>query len=137
MAGVIGQTGRTVLSDTVLQFKASCKKTVRYRYTLMSSVKVPTDKNRERTVCQWRAEVIGPFHSTMYGACSFGPTKKRSKVALQRRLCNDYRYNGFMLLSAIDDADNVGMVDLRLWDQISSGRPITKTSGELVGSAGQ
>ena len=136
MAGVIGQTGRIVLSDDVIKFKASHKKTVRYRYVLMSSVKVASDKGADRTVCQWKAEVIGPFHSALYGACSFGPTRKRSKVALQRRLCNDYRYNGIMLLSAVDDADNVGNVDMRLWDQISSGRPITKTHGELVGNAG-
>lgn len=135
--GVMGQTGRTVLSDTVLQFKSARKKTVRYRYVLVSSVKVATDKGRERTVCLWKAEVIGPFHSSLYGACSYGSTKKRTKASLKRRLMNDYRYFGVMLLSAIDDADNVGNVDLRLWDQISSGRPITKTPGELVGCAGQ
>ena len=137
MAGVIGQTGRVVLSDDVIQFKASHKKTVRYRYQLMSSVKVATDNPKvDRTVCQWKAEVIGPFHSSLYGACSYGSTRKRSKAALQRRLMCDYRYNGVMLLSATDDADNVGNVDTRLWDQVSSGRPITKGFAELVGSAG-
>jgi hypothetical protein len=134
--GVIGQTGRTVLSDDVIQFKASHKKTVRYRTQLMSSVKVATDNKRERTVCLWKAEVIGPFHSVLYGVCSYGSTKKRAKAALQHRLAADYRYIGIMLLSAVDDADNVGNVDLRLWDQVSSGRPIVKGHAELVGSAG-
>jgi len=136
MNNVMGQTGRVVLSDTVLQFKSGKKKTVRYRYVLVSKIKVPSDKGGERVVRQWKAEVIGPFHSALYGVCSYGSTKKRSKAALHRRLMNDYRYFGVMLLSAVDDADNVGNVDLRLWDQISSGRPITKTAGELVGSAG-
>ena len=136
MAGVIGQTGRVVLSDDVIQFKASHKKTVRYRYKLISSVKVATDKKQDRTVCFWMAEVIGPFHSALYGACSYGSTRKRSKAALQRRLMCDYRYNGCMLLSATDDADNVGNVDMRLWDQVSSGRPIVKGFAELVGNAG-
>ncbi len=136
MNNVIGQTGRVVLSDTVLQFKSGRKKTVRYRYQKISSVRVETDNGKGRTICVWKAEVIGPFHSALYGVCSYGSKKKRTKAALQRRLMNDYRYFGNMLLSAVDDADNVGNVDLRLWDQISSGRPITKTSGELVGSAG-
>lgn len=123
MNRVIGQTGREPLSDTVLQFKSSRKKTVRYRYKKVGN--------------GFLAEVIGPFHSTLYGVCSFGTKRKRARKALKRRLGNDYRYFGIMLLSAVDDADNVGMVDLRLWDQISSGRPITKTPGELIGSAGQ
>lgn len=121
--GVIGQTGRTVLSDNVLQFKASQKKTVRYRY-----IRVPNG---------WLCQAIGPFHSVLYGTCAFATKKYRAKAALKRRLANDYRYIGCMLFSDVDDADNVGKVDLRLWDHISSGRPITKTSGELIGSAGQ
>lgn len=120
--GVMGQTGRVVLSDTMLQFKSGRAKTVRYNY-----VRVPNG-----FLCQ----VIGPFHSALYGACSFATRKFRAKAALQRRLANDYRYFGCMMFSDVDDADNVGNVDLRLWDQISSGRPITKTPGELIGTAG-
>ncbi len=120
--GVIGQTGRTVLSDSVIQFKSARNKTARYNY-----VKVPNG-----FLCQ----VIGPFHSALYGTCSFATRKVRAKAALQRRLMNDYRYFGCLLFSDVDDADNVGKVDLRLWDQISSGRPIIKTPGELIGTAG-
>jgi len=119
---VMGQTGRVVLSDTVLQFKSARKKTVRYNYVRVEN--------------GWLAQVIGPFHSALYGTCSFATRKFRAKAALQRRLMNDYRYFGCMLFSDVDDADNVGNVDLRLWDQISSGRPITKTPGELIGTAG-
>ncbi len=121
--GVMGQTGRTVLSDTVIQFKSARKKTVRYNY-----VRVPNG---------WLCQVIGPFHSAIYGTCTFATKKYRAKAALQRRLMNDYRYFGCMLFSDVDDADNVGNVDLRLWDQVTSGRPITKNHGELVGCAGQ
>lgn len=117
------QTGRTVLSDDVLQFKVSKKRTVRYRYK-----RVPNG---------FIAEVIGPFHSAFYGTCSFGTKQYRAKAALERRLGNEFGYIGCMLFSDVDDADNIGQVDLRLWDQICSGRPITKTSGELVGSAGR
>lgn len=121
--GVIGQTGRTVLSDTVLQFKSARKKTVRYNYVRV----------RNGFLCQ----VIGPFHSALYGTCSFATRKSRAKAALQRRLMNDYRYFGCMMFSDVDDADNVGKCDKRLWDDANPGAPITKNSGELVGAAGQ
>jgi hypothetical protein len=119
---VMGQTGRVVLSDTVLQFKSGRKKTVRYNYVRVEN--------------GWLAQVIGPFHSALYGTCSFATRKFRAKAALQRRLMNDYRYFGVLLFSDVDDADNVGRVDLRLWDQLTSGRPIIKGPGELIGSAG-
>ncbi len=119
---VMGQTGRMVLSDTVLQFKSGRKKTVRYNYVRVND--------------GWLCQVIGPFHSALYGTCSFATKKVRAKAALQRRLANDYRYFGRMMFSVVDDADNVGLVDLRLWDQISSGRPIIKTPGELIGTSG-
>lgn len=121
--GVLAQTGRMVLSDTVLQFKSARKKTVRYNYV--------------RVQHGWLCQVIGPFHSALYGTCSFATKKVRAKAAMKRRLMNDYRYFGHVLFSDVDDRDNVGKVDKRLWDQISSGRPITKTPGELIGSAGQ
>jgi hypothetical protein len=136
MSNVIGQTGRVVLSDYVIMFERSKKRTVRYRYSLISSVKVATDKGKDRTVCLWKAEVIGPFHSAYYGTCAFGSKKLRSKAALERRLGNEFGYIGTLLYSDDDTADNVGEVDLRLWDDHQNGRPITKTSGELVGSAG-
>ncbi len=122
-SNVIGQTGRVVLSDDTIHFKASKKRTIRYRYQ-----KVP---------CGFLAEVIGPFHSEFYGTCSFATKKYRAKAALRRRLGNAFGYIGCMLFSDVDEADNVGNVDLRLLDDEAGERPITKTSGELVGSAGR
>jgi len=122
MNKVIGQTGRTVLSDEIIQFRLSKKRTVRYRY--------------KKVRCGFVAEVIGPFHSTFYGTCSFATKKHRAKAALKRRLRNEFGYVGRMLYSDVDTADNVGDVDLRLLDDEAGDRPITKTSGELVGSAG-
>ncbi len=120
---VMGQTGRTVLSDDMIQFKREKKRTVRYRYQ-----KVP---------CGFIAEVIGPFHSTFYGTLSFATKKYRAKAALKRRLGNQFGYIGTMLYSDVDEADNIGNVDLRLLDDEAGERPITKTSSELVGSAGR
>lgn len=120
--GVIGQTGRTVLSDDMVQFKSSHKRTVRYWY--------------KKVKHGFMAQVIGPFHSTLYGTCSFGTKRKSARKALKRRLASDYRYHGNMMLSAVDDADNVGKVDSRAFWQVP-GLSIAKTPTELIGSAGQ
>lgn len=118
---VMGQTGRIVLSDDMIKHKASYAKTVRYRYVHMGKY--------------WRAEVIGPFHSKLYGACSIGTKKTRAKAALKARLSDEYGYHGCMLISDVDAADNVGTVDQRLLDDRQMAYPITL--GELIGSAGQ
>jgi hypothetical protein len=118
---VIGQTGKTVLSDNMIQFKASYKKTVRYRYQKMTH--------------GWLAQVIGPFHSRLYGACSFGTLKRWAKVALKNRLGKEYGYIGTMLFSDVDTSDTVGEVDSRLLDEGQLAHPITL--GELIGQAGQ
>ena len=118
---VIGQTGKVVLSDDAIYRKLGRKQTVRYQYTKLSD--------------KWMAWVCGPFHSRTYGACGFGTGKRRSKEALQDNLARNYRYLGTMMFSDVDEADTVGMMDVRLLDNNAMARPIT--FAELVGSAGQ
>lgn len=96
MHKVIGQTGTTVLSDEKIQYKLAQKRTVRYRYKKYKN--------------GYRAEVIGPFHSKVYGACSYGTKKTSAKKALERRLANSYGYIGHLLFSDHDESDNVGRV---------------------------
>jgi hypothetical protein len=109
---VIGQTGRIPLSDDAIMRKLSHRRTVRYQYA--------------KAKHGWIAWVCGPFHSRTYGACAFGTDKRRSRVSLQRRLANNYRYLGLMLHSDVDDADNVGNVDDRLLDVGVVNRAITE-----------
>lgn len=117
---VIGQTGRVVLSDEMIQYRTSKRRTVRYQYTRMK--------------CGWIAWVCGPFHSQMYGVCSYGTKRASAKAALQHRLACDYRHNGKMMFSDVDEADNVGEVNPRLSDKNAMARPIT--FADAVGSAG-
>lgn len=121
MGAVIGQTGKTVLSDNMIQFKPSYKKTVRYWYQKMT--------------VGWLAIVIGPFHSRLYGVCCYGTSKECAKAALWRHLAKEYGYFGTMLYSDVDTADTVGDVDFRLLDEGQQAHPITR--GELIGAAGQ
>ncbi len=118
---VIGQTGSTVLSDEKIQYKLSKKRTVRYRY----------EKCRDG----YRAVVVGPFHSALYGACSFGTSKTSAKKALQNRLATCYNYVGTMLFSDQDEWDTVCGFNPRLLDDNAVARPIT--THELVASAGR
>ena len=121
MDKVIGQTGKVVLSDEAINYKLSQKRTVRYRYVKCANL--------------WRAEVIGPFHSALYGACSYGTTRTRAKASLKASLADNHNYIGFMIFSDFDEADNVGNVVERLLDANAMARPIT--NNELIGSAGQ
>lgn len=121
MQKVIGQTGTTVLSDEGIQYKLSQKRTVRYRYI--------------RCLYGYRAVVVGPFHSALYGACSFGTKKTSAKKALKHRLETSYNYVGLLMFSDVDEWDTVAKPDLRLLDDNASARPIT--TNELVGSAGR
>ncbi len=125
MRKVIGQTGSVVLSDDTIQRQIDKKRTVRYRY---QSIKCGVKTH-------WLCEVIGPFHSALYGACSYGTKKTSAKAALIRRLANDYRYFGHLLFSDVDAGDSVGDVDFRTIADGTTSRPITKNV--LVGSAGQ
>jgi hypothetical protein len=119
---VAGQTGKVVLSDGTLKYDKDRRRAVRYKFTKMG----PNN---------WQAWVCGPFHSVLYGVCSFGTTKSRAKDSLQRRLANDYGFIGTMMLSADDEADKVGEVDCRLLDQRANAWPITRL--QACGSAGQ
>ena len=121
MSGVIGQTGSIVLSDDGLMRVRGMKRTVRYRY----------EKMRDG----WLCVVIGPFHSVMYGACSYGTKRTSAKKALVRRLGNQFCYIGRLLFSDVDAADRIGIVDDRTIADGTTSRPITKNV--LVGSAGQ
>lgn len=118
---VIGQTGSCVLSDEKIQYKLSKKRTVRYWVRKLKS--------------GFLAEVIGPFHSKLYGTCAYGTKRKTAKDALIGRLANDHNYIGTMLLSDTDESDTVGDFDRRLLDENAMARPIT--NNELVGSAGK
>ena len=114
---VMGQTGRSVLSDEKIQYKLAQKRTVRYWYVK----------------CQhgYRAEVVGPFHSALYGACGFGTKKTRAKAALERNLANNYGYIGRLIFSDVDEADKVG----QHWpSEMTSDLPIS--AHEACGSAG-
>lgn len=119
--GTIRQTGSMVLSDDGTIRYRGTKRTVRYRYTKCGK--------------GWLCEVIGPFHSAVYGACSYGTKRTSAKNALRLRLACDYGYYGRLLWSSVDAADNVGRVDLRLITEGTTARPIT--NNVLVGSAGQ
>ncbi len=118
---VMGQTGRTVLSADMINYKLSQKRTVRYWLI--------------RCAQGYRAEVVGPFHSVLYAVCSFGTTRQSAKAALERRLANEYGYIGTMLYSDVDTSDTVGYVNPRLLDDNATARPITRN--ELVGCAGR
>jgi len=121
MRKVIGQTGSVVLSDDSIQRQRDKKRTLRYRY--------------QKARNGWLCEIIGPFHSVMYGACSFGTTRTSAKKSLIRRLGNRFGYLGRLLFSDVDEADKVGVVDQRLITEWMSNSPITNNI--LVGSAGK
>lgn len=117
---VMGQTGTTVLSDDTIMYKKEQKRTVRYQY--------------QKVKHGWMCVVVGPFHSRTYGVNGFGTTKSRSKVELERRLANDYRYLGNLMFSDQDESDTVGIPDSRLWELWVRNCPISRS--EAVGTAG-
>jgi hypothetical protein len=103
---VVGQTGSTVLSNDAVYRKLSRARTARYRI--------------KRQPGGYVAEIIGPFHSTLYGA--HGPTtsKHRAKAALQTRLANNHGYHGCLILSDIDSADVVGLSVTDIWQRANN-----------------
>ncbi len=80
---VIGQTGKVVLSESMMHYKRNKKRTIRYR-------SVPCGFGH-------MAEVIGP--SDMMGLCSFGVKRLSAERALRRLLANDHGYFGNLILS--------------------------------------
>lgn len=111
MNRVIGQSGKVVLSDGIVQYRRSKKRTVRYWYVKCGR--------------SWLCQVIGPFHSVLYGASCFGTTRRSAKKALIIRLANRFGYLGHLLFSDVDEADRVGIVDYRLVIENMAARPIT------------
>lgn len=130
MQAVIGQTGSVVLSDEKTLFQVSQKRTVRYRW--------------EKCHLGYRAVVVGPFHSRMYGVNSFGTNTKSAKKALRRRLGNDYNYVGILLFSGDDESDTIGLTRSELEHRANNverarlknavARPIS--NHELCGASG-
>ncbi len=108
---VIGQTGSSVLSNDAVNRAIGKNRTVRYRY--------------EKCANGYRAVVVGPFHSRMYGVCGFGAKRWSAIKSLWLRLGNDYGYLGNLIRSDVDEADTVGIVDQRLFDQYAMAKPIT------------
>lgn len=100
-------------------YRSSTKRAVRYMIVRMG-------RNN------YRADIVGPFHSTLYGVCGFGTTRAMAKVELKRNLANNYGFIGSVLLTTKDEADNVGV-----WysDEMTPERPITLL--EACGSAGR
>ncbi len=119
---VIGQTGSIVLSDDMIRHRVAKRRTVRYRYVWM------------KVLGLWRAEIIGPFHSTLYGTQGIGAKKVYAKRALVMRLANSFGYIGRLMFSDQDEADTIGRHDSRtLEDRKES--PISIC--DAWGSAGQ
>jgi hypothetical protein len=83
----------------------------------------------------YRAEVVGPFHSKLYGCCSFGRSKASAKARLKNNLARNFGFIGTMLLSDKDEADTVGYPDKDLIGPDTSASPISFQ--ELCGAAGQ
>ena len=118
---VIGQTGQGVLSDDTVQYKQLGKRTVRYQYTKLSGL--------------WMAWVCGPFHSRTYGVCGFGTAKRTAKAALQRRLADDFGHIGLLMFSAVDDADNIRKIGVRIRSDYPV-QPIPITADDVRGFGG-
>jgi hypothetical protein len=109
----------------------------------MSSEKNECGADKRRAVRFWymktpwgyRAEIVGPFHSKLYGMCAFGRSKVSAKAQLKSRLARNFGFIGTMLLSDKDEADTVGLPDRNATDSNTSACPITLQ--ELCGAAGQ
>lgn len=111
MSNILGQTGRHTLSEEALNYRISAGHGVRYQFSRYGTM--------------WMAWVCGPFHSRTYGVCGVGTTKAKAKVALRNNLADNYGYHGAVSFSDVDSADNVAVVDIRLWDDRDTNRPIT------------
>jgi len=108
-------------SDERNEYRTSLRRALRYRYVKMK--------------VGYRAEVVGPFHSAMYGTCSFGTKRKSAKAALQRRLVCEFGFIGTLRIVGRDESDTVGIVNKALINENASGGPIGWT--DLVGKAGK
>jgi len=111
---VIGQTGTTVLSVDKVKYKATKKRTVRYQTVKLGAIGYWTF-------------AVGPFHSPYYGASGYGTSKRASIEALRNNLSDNYGYHGHVLLSDVDEADTVGIIDPRLIGHDQLAVPITES----------
>lgn len=109
------------MSSEKNEFSAATKRAVRFWYVKMGF--------------GYRAEIVGPFHSQLYGACAFGRSKVSCKARLKQQLARNFGFIGSMLMSDRDEADTVGLPDLSHADPNVSASPITLQ--ELCGTAGQ
>lgn len=112
MSHVIGQTGRSVLSDETIQYARDKRRTLKYWL------------HRSYRSGRWTVDIIGPFHSPMYGVCGSGSDKKTAMSDILRRLANEYGYIGRLMLSDIDESDTVGIVNRRLLSEGDKAIPI-------------
>lgn len=87
----VRQTGTCILSENAIQYKASKKWTLRYRY--------------ERIGTCYMAVVVGPLKHKCYGACSMAGQKQTALKALYRTLANEHGYHGHLIHSSKDAAD--------------------------------
>jgi len=118
-------------SDERNEYRTANRRAVRYMY--------------EKCQHGYRAVVVGPFHSKLYGTCGFGTKKTRAKAALQRNLANNFGFIGTMLMTDKDEADNVGLSASEVWHRANNaerealksadGRPISAL--QATGTAGQ
>ena len=125
------RTNPPAASDEKKDYRSARKRAVRYWYV--------------KSGCGYRAEVVGPFHSRLYGTCGFGTNKIRAKARLKSNLANNYGFLGTMLLTDKDEADNVSMSAAEIWHRANNAerealenadeRPINAM--ECIGSAGQ
>ena len=99
--GVIGQTGKTVLSVALLHRKRSKRKTVLYQFMRIGD--------------SWTAWVCGPFRHRLYGQAASGHSryastaKARAKRQLADRLAREFGYHGNLMYSDLDESDIVGL----------------------------
>jgi len=106
MQKVMGQTGSVVLSDETAAMAKSARQTARYRYVKMATM--------------WRAEIIGPFHSRLYGACGIATSRERARARLIRTLANNHGYHGGIMLSDVDESDVVGQSSAEVWHKANN-----------------
>ena len=99
--GILGQTGKTVLSVALIHRKRSKRKTVRYQFMRIGN--------------GWAAWVCGPFSHRLYGQSAIGysryasTAKRHAKKLLTDRLAREFGYFGRLMYSDLDESDIVGL----------------------------
>lgn len=125
------RTNPPSVSNESTTYKSARKRAVQFWYVRVSA--------------GYRAEVVGPFHSVLYGTCSFGRTRASAKARLKSNLARNHGFVGSMVLTNEDDADNVGLSIAEVWrraNNIEREEMFATSTGpisfqELCGAAGQ